>query len=148
VTHDASRVGSHERGKHNPDVARDQQQTEAEHQSIGLLIVRYGLGVVMVVAGMIMLVINPSGLGVDGFAMAVGGGLSVLLINFLFRLGVSGDEERVREEEARRYFDEHGVWPDEVARPRQRQWTIPSGAVTPEQEERGRLEHRRAERRP
>ena len=42
---------------------------------------RYGLGAVMVIAGIIMVVINPGGFGVDGFAMAVGGGLSVLLIN-------------------------------------------------------------------
>jgi hypothetical protein len=109
-------------------------------QNIGLIIVRYGLGVVMVIGGMVMLIINPSGLGVDGFAMAVGGGLSVLLINFLFRLGVSGDQEREREEEARRYFDEHGEWPEEEERQRGRRWIVPSGAVTPEQEERHRSE--------
>jgi hypothetical protein len=50
--------------------------------------------------------------------MAVGGGLSVLMINFLFRLGVSGDREREAEERARRYFDEHGRWPDEDEPPR------------------------------
>jgi hypothetical protein len=113
---------------------------EPRNQSIGLIIVRYGLGVVMVIGGMVMLIVNPSGLGVDGFAMAVGGGLSVLLINFLFRLGVSGDEERVREEEARRYFDKHGEWPEEEERPRGRRWTVPPGAVTPEEEERHRSE--------
>jgi hypothetical protein len=26
-------------------------------------------------------------------------------------MGVQGDKERDREEEARRYFDEHGRWP-------------------------------------
>jgi hypothetical protein len=71
----------------------------------------------MITGGIVMLVVSPAGLGVDGFAMAVGGGLSVLLINFLFRLGVSGDQERVEEEEARRYYDEHGRWPDEEERP-------------------------------
>ena len=99
---------------------------------------RYGLGVVMVVAGIVMLAVNPGGFGVDGFAMAVGGGLSVLLINFLFRLGVSGDRERELEEEARRYFDEHGVWPDEEPPARGRQWTVSRGAVTPDQEARER----------
>jgi hypothetical protein len=82
-----------------------------------MLIVRYGLGALMILGGVVMLVVSPSGLGVDGFAMAVGGGLSVLLINFLFRLGVSGDREREAEERAREYFDEHGVWPDEEERP-------------------------------
>ena len=78
-----------------------------------MLIVRYGIGAVMVLGGLVMLIISPSGLGVEGFAMAVGGGLSVLLINFLFRLGVEGDREREQEDRARDYFDEHGVWPDE-----------------------------------
>ncbi len=78
-----------------------------------MLVVRYGIGGAMVLAGVVLLVINQSGIGVDGFAMGAGGGLSVLLINFLFRLGVSGDREREAEERARRYFDEHGRWPDE-----------------------------------
>src|SRR5581483_3973035 len=103
--------------------------------NLGLNLVRYGLGGALVIAGIVMIAVNPGGLGVDGFAMAVGGGLSVLLINFLFRLGVSGDLERQREEEARRYFDEHGVWPDEDRRPRQRTWTLAPGVVTPEQEQ-------------
>jgi hypothetical protein len=106
-----------------------------ERRSVGLLVVRYGLGGAMVVAGIVMIAVNPGGFGVDGFAMAVGGGLSVLLINWLFRLGVSGDVEREREEEARRYFDEHGVWPDEE-RPSGRRWTLAPGVVTPEQERR------------
>jgi hypothetical protein len=36
----------------------------------------------------------------------------VLLLNLLFRMGVEGDRDREREEAARRYFDEHGHWPD------------------------------------
>lgn len=47
--------------------------------------------------------------------MAAGGGLAVLLLNLLYRVGVSGDREREEEERAREYFDEHGVWPDEDA---------------------------------
>src|SRR5436305_13736840 len=81
--------------------------------SFGMIVVRYGIGAVMVLAGIVMIAVNPGGFGVDGFAMAVGGGLSVLLINLLFRLGVSGDRERDQEQQARRYLDEHGVWPDE-----------------------------------
>lgn len=102
--------------------------------SIGLNVVRYGIGAGMVLAGIVIIAINPGGFGVDGFAMAVGGGLSVLLINFLFRLGVSGDKEREQEEAARRYFDEHGVWPDEEPKARGRQWTLAPGVVTAEQE--------------
>jgi hypothetical protein len=79
--------------------------------------VRYGIGAVMVVAGLVLLIANPGGFGVDGFALAVGGGLSVLMINWLFRLGVSGDLEREEEERARQYLEEHGHWPDEEPPP-------------------------------
>jgi hypothetical protein len=97
---------------------------------IGLFAVRYGIGGLMVIAGIVLLVAVP-GTGVDGFAMAAGGGLSVVLLNLLYRMGVSGDEERAREEDARRYFDEHGVWPDDPP-PRTRRWTLPPGVVPPE----------------
>ena len=36
------------------------------------------------------------------------------LLNFFFRMGVSGDVERDREDAARAYFDAHGHWPDEA----------------------------------
>ncbi len=87
----------------------------------------------MVIAGIVLLVAVP-GTGVDGFAMAVGGGLSVLLLNMLFRLGASGDEERTREEDARRYFDEHGVWPEDPP-PKVRRWTLPPGVAAPEDDD-------------
>lgn len=86
----------------------------------------------MVIAGIVLLIAVP-GTGVDGFAMAVGGGLAVILINVLFRFGAEGDLERLQEEEARRFFDEHGVWPDEVPA-QQKGWRLPPGVVTPEQE--------------
>jgi hypothetical protein len=104
-----------------------------------MLVVRYGLGGAMIAGGIVIIVINPGGLGVDGFAMAVGSGLAVLMINFLFRLGASGDRERQREEDARGYFDEHGVWPDEEEH-KGRKWTMPAGVVTYEQEQRERRE--------
>ncbi len=52
----------------------------------------------------------------DGWAMLVGSGLSVLLLNWLFRLGVAGDKERDQEEAAREYLGAHGHWPDEDPR--------------------------------
>jgi hypothetical protein len=103
-------------------------------RSVGMLLLRYGIGAVMVVAGIVMLVADPSGLGVDGFAMAVGGGLSVMLINFLYRLGVSGDREREQEERARAYFDEHGEWPEEEEKVRERKWRLAPGVRTLEDE--------------
>jgi hypothetical protein len=108
--------------------------TESEHSSTGMLIVRYGIGGVMVLGGIVTLILSPAGLGVDGFAMAVGGGLSVLLLNLMYRLSVSSELDREREERARAYFDEHGDWPeDEPTEPRHK-WVLPAGAVTFEQE--------------
>src|SRR5690348_17021260 len=107
-------------------------------RSIWMLVLRYGIGGVMVLAGIVILIVNPGGFGVDGFAMAVGGGLSVLLINFLYRLGVSGDREREEEERARAYFDEHGEWPEEEAKVRERKWRLAPGVRTLEDEEQAR----------
>jgi hypothetical protein len=104
-------------------------------RELGLYAVRYGLGGLMVTAGVVLLAVSPAGFGVDGFAMAVGGGLSVLLINWLYRLGVSGDRERQQEEEARAYLEEHGVWPEDEPQRTGRVWTLPAGAVTYEQEQ-------------
>jgi hypothetical protein len=84
------------------------------------LFVRYGIGWIMVVAGFVLLALNPGGLGVEGFSMSVGAGLSVLMLNWMFRLGVRGDHERDREEQARRYLQLHGHWPDEASKHRPR----------------------------
>jgi hypothetical protein len=84
------------------------------------LFIRYGIGLIGVVAGLVVLIVNPGGFGVDGFGLLEGAGLSVLLLNWMFRLGVAGDKDREREEAARRYFEEHGRWPGEVPRTRRR----------------------------
>jgi hypothetical protein len=55
------------------------------------------------------------GTGLDAFAAFVGAGSSIWLINFLWRLGVSGDDERDIEARDRVYLREHGHWPDEDA---------------------------------
>jgi hypothetical protein len=76
---------------------------------ITLNAVRYGIPAALFIAGMVV-----SGIGsVAAGAMFIGAATAVLLLNFLFRIGVEGDKERDREEEARRYFDEHGRWPGE-----------------------------------
>jgi hypothetical protein len=114
--------------------ATNHRIAETEDTSLGMLVVRYGLGALMVLGGVILLIISPGGLGVDGFAMAVGGGLSVLLLNALFRLSVSSEADRDEEEQARRYFDEHGEWLEDKPRSG-RQWVLPAGVVTYEQEQ-------------
>lgn len=108
-------------------------------RSAGLFALRYGIGAVMVLAGIVMLGIDGGELGWYGLASAIGAGLSVILLNLLYRMSVSGDQDRAREEEARTYFDEHGEWPDDPPAPvYRRHWTLPRGVVTLEQEERER----------
>jgi hypothetical protein len=81
--------------------------------SMMVAFLRYGLPAVLVLAGFVILFAVDSSVRWDGFAMCVGSGLAVLLLNQLFRLGSKGDEERDQETAAREYFSEHGRWPDE-----------------------------------
>ncbi len=74
---------------------------------------RYGIPAVLVIAGLVILFTVDSSLRWDGFAMCVGAGLSVLLLNWLFRFGAKGDEERQREVAAREEFARTGKWPDD-----------------------------------
>jgi hypothetical protein len=78
-----------------------------------MLAVRYALPAVVALAGVLVLILNRSITGLEGFAMGIGVAGSILLLNVLYRVGVSGDHERDDEEAARVYFDEHGRWPDE-----------------------------------
>lgn len=51
--------------------------------------------------------------GFDATMAFIGAGSSIWLINFLWRLGVSGDDERDQEDAARTYLAKHGHWPDD-----------------------------------
>jgi hypothetical protein len=89
-------------------------RTPADKRSANIMIaVRYGLPAAIVLVGLIVLIFNRSISGLEGFAMGIGVAGSILLLNVLYRVGVSGDRERDEEEAARVYFDEHGRWPDE-----------------------------------
>jgi hypothetical protein len=73
--------------------------------------VRYGIPLALFVAGTV--IAFTGSVGVAAGAMFISAATAVLLLNVLFRIGVEGDKDRDREEEARRFFDEHGRWPDE-----------------------------------
>ena len=75
--------------------------------------IRYVLPAALVVAGFVVLAVADGSTRWDGFAMCVGAGLAVLLMNVLYRFGATGDEEREQEDAAREYFAQHGRWPDE-----------------------------------
>lgn len=105
--------------------------------------VRYGIPAVLILAGLVCLAVVPSGTNVEAWALFTGAGLSVLLLNVLFRIGMQGDVERDREDAARAYFEEHGRWPDEAKGSTRRQWRLPEGIATPESEAQEGRERRR-----
>ena len=79
---------------------------------MALNFVPYGIPLALFVAGMI--IAGTSGrIGLAAGAMFISAGTAVLLLNVIYRIGVEGDKTRDKEEEARRFFDEHGRWPDE-----------------------------------
>jgi hypothetical protein len=78
-----------------------------------LIAIRYVLPAALVLAGFVVLFTAGESRRWDGWAMLVGAGLAVLLLNLLFRIGAKGDEERAAEVAARDYYSEHGRWPDE-----------------------------------
>jgi hypothetical protein len=87
--------------------------TSRRQRSQTMIAIRYVLPAVVALVGIVILIVDHSIIGLEGFVLFVGAAGSILLLNVLHRIGVSGDAERDREEAARAYFDEHGRWPDE-----------------------------------
>jgi hypothetical protein len=80
-----------------------------------LMFTRLGLPLGMAVAGIVAIAAEH---GRDDSTSAAGvsliiAALIVWLINWMYRMSLQSNRDRDREEEARRYFDEHGRWPDE-----------------------------------
>jgi len=83
-------------------------------RKLGLLFVRYGIAILMVIAGIVAYEQGPKW---QGFGVVVMGfGLCVVMINGMFRLSLKSNTERDVEEDAREFYAEHGYWPDEAAR--------------------------------
>ena len=79
-----------------------------------LYLIRTVLPLAVVLAGLVILLVRRDTLGLEAFAMLLGAGASIWLINFLYRLSISGDRDRDDEDRARAFFDRHGHWPDEA----------------------------------
>jgi hypothetical protein len=75
------------------------------------LFIRWILPALICLGGLIAIIVAPS--EAEAGALIISAGLSVWLLNLLYRVGVKGDRERHSEDEARDYFDRHGHWPDE-----------------------------------
>ena len=91
----------------------DPSSSTDERAAGAVIAVRYVLPAVIALAGVLALIFNQTINGLEGLAMGIGVAASILLLNDLYRVGVSGDHERDREEAARVYFDEHGRWPND-----------------------------------
>ena len=78
-----------------------------------LSFVRYGIPAILAITGVVFLAFGDEDIRYDMFGMCVGAAFALLVFTFLIRMGMSGDRDREDEEEARRYYTEHGHWPDE-----------------------------------
>ena len=78
-----------------------------------IAVVRIWLPVSVCAAGVLIFAIRRDLNGLEAACALIGAGLSIWLLNFLYRVGVTGDRERDEEDAARAYFDRHGRWPDE-----------------------------------
>lgn len=77
-------------------------------------IVRFWFPLILIVVGFAMLIISPDIVGIEGFALMIGGGLGVIVSNRIHRMGLAGEKDRDAEFDARAFFDRYGVWPDEA----------------------------------
>jgi len=75
-----------------------------------LFALRYVLPAATVLAGLVIMAMGGE-TDLEGGASVVSAGLAIYFVNWLYRIGATGDHERDVEEAARRYFDEHGRWP-------------------------------------
>jgi ABC-type transport system involved in cytochrome bd biosynthesis fused ATPase/permease subunit len=75
---------------------------------------RVWLPLVIAIAGVVAIVIGHgrTGAAAAGVALLIAA-LIVWMVNWLFRMSVASNRDREREEEARRFYDRHGRWPDE-----------------------------------
>jgi hypothetical protein len=108
-------------------------ESERLPASLPVRLLRWWIPLALCVIGVILLVADGfDTFGVSAFAAFAGAGSSTWLINWLWRIGVSGDDERDREARdrvflarnarwptgrERAFLTEHGHWPDEEPPP-------------------------------
>ncbi len=87
---------------------------QSKRPGLLLTLTRVWLPVAIAVAGVVAIVIGHARTAAAGAGVVLlGVALMVWMLNWLFRMSVESNRERDREEDARRYFDEHGRWPGE-----------------------------------
>jgi hypothetical protein len=92
------------------------KRTRPGSPGILLTSIHTGLPLAIAVAGAILIAIGHAGVNdpvaVTGLVL-LGVAVMVWMLNVAFRLSLQSNRDREREEEARRYFDRHGRWPDD-----------------------------------
>ncbi len=79
-----------------------------------LRFVRVWLPVVVTLAGVLVMVLGGfDDIALEGGAGIIGAGLSIWLMNVMFRIGLDNDKDRDEEDAARDFYDANGHWPDE-----------------------------------
>jgi hypothetical protein len=77
--------------------------------------VRVWLPLAIMVGGVIAIIASGgSEAGWEGGVAIIAAGVSVWLLNVIFRVGVQGERDRDAEDAARDFYAEHGYWPDEA----------------------------------
>ena len=100
---------------HDPDrrSVLDPETSRLPDSPVAIFIRRWLPAIVCLIGVTIGAIEGFNATGFDATMAFVGAGGAIWLLNFLWRLGVSGDDDRDREEAARAYLAEHGHWPDE-----------------------------------
>ncbi len=83
-----------------------------------LKLIRFWVPTLLCVGGVVIILVGAASGGDLEDSLTIGipvfsAGASIWLLNFLYRVGVTGDQERDEEEDARSYFATHGHWPGE-----------------------------------
>jgi protein-S-isoprenylcysteine O-methyltransferase Ste14 len=87
-----------------------------------LKLTRVWLPLAIAVAGVVLIVVGHGSYSnlADSRSVESGAGVALLIValivwmmNWMFRLSVSSNEEREEEERAREYFDRTGRWPED-----------------------------------
>lgn len=83
-----------------------------------LIVVRYVVPAVVVIAGIVAMTVDHSSTTAEGAGGVIGAGLAIFAANWFFRVGARGDSDRDVEAAARDYYSVNGIWPTEEERKR------------------------------
>jgi hypothetical protein len=92
-------------------------QSDRLPASLPIMLLRWWIPGALCLIGVILLVADDfDTFGASAFGAFAGAGASTWLINWLWRIGVSGDDERDREARERVFLAKHGRWPSSEER--------------------------------